>query len=954
VTSEWEQSLGSLLSPDPDLSGAPLGIELTLATEPLLSRVRGPAPGPTIFAKVVRQGRNGWVGGGLSWGKLDPYGYDSSHVRLLQQMYALYRSQEPVYFRDDRMIDLSRFDSRHLWTFLDEARGAGVRLVHARKFLGDVDPYREARICLDARSTDDLVVTPCVQVEGVTDAVPLRFLGDGHGIVYVSRAERDAAGDHEDCRIGLAKLAQQAPEPLRDMILMDRQLVIPARERPRFVDRYYPKLRHLAEIVSSDGSFTPPAISEPRLVLNASYLDEHELELVWEWAYEIGPKQVRASLDAEPDAYRDLAKESAILADLTVDPVNTNLHGVETMQFTTEVLPLLEDQVQIEIAGEPAEYREAGDSVQIGISANDIPGQTDWFDLGVHITVEGRTIPFMDVFLALSKDKPYLLLPDGAYFSLQKPELRALHKLIIEARALLDQPTDSLKISRFQAGLWDELVNIGVVEHQAREWRRQVHGLLTLEQTSSVDVPEMVDAQLRPYQVTGFQWLTFLWENKLGGVLADDMGLGKTLQTLALVCHARETTDLPFLVVAPTSVVSNWEAEAARFTPGLKVASISDTMRRRRQDIGETAAGADVVVTSYTLLRLDFEAYAKLPWAGLVLDEAQVVKNHQSKVYQCARRLPAAFKLAITGTPMENNLMELWSLLSITAPGLFPDPVRFQQYYARRIERVGDPGLLGQLRRRVRPLVKRRTKEQVASDLPAKQEQILEVELHPRHRKVYQTHLQRERQRVLGMVDDMNKNRFTIFRSLTMLRQLSLHPALVDEQYGDLPSAKVEALLEQLRDVVDGGHRALVFSQFTSFLDIVRTQLDAAGIPYSYLDGSTRNRGKVIAGFKEGAAPVFLISLKAGGFGLNLTEADYCFLLDPWWNPATEAQAVDRTHRIGQSRNVMVYRLIAKDTIEEKVMALKEKKAALFASVMDDGEVFGSALSADDIRMLFG
>jgi superfamily II DNA or RNA helicase len=951
VTSEWEQSLGPLLSPGPDLSGAPLGIELTLATEPLLSRVRGPAPGPTIFAKVVRQGRNGWVSSGLSWGKLGPHGYDSAHVRLLQQMYALYRSQEPVYFRDDRMVDLSRFDSRHLWTFLDEAREIGVRLVHAKKWLGDVSAYGYARICLDARSDDDLVVTPCVQVEGAADAVPLRFIGDGHGIVYVSRTELDAAEDHEDCRIGLAKLTQQAPEPLRDMILTDRHLVIPARERKRFVDRYYPKLRHLAEIVSSDGSFTPPAISEPRLVLNASYLDEHDLELVWEWAYEIGPKQVRAPLGAEPEAYRDLAKESAILAGLTVDPANVNLHGVETMQFTTEVLPLLEDQIEIEISGVPADYREAGDSVQIGVSANEIPGQNDWFDLGVSITVEGRTIPFMDVFLALTKDKPYLLLPDGAYFSLQKPELRALHKLIIEARALLDQPTESLKISRFQAGLWDELVNVGVVEHQARAWRRQVHGLLTLEEAEQVDVPEMLDAQLRPYQVTGFQWLAFLWENKLGGVLADDMGLGKTLQALALICHAK--ADVPFLVVAPTSVVSNWETEAARFAPGLKVASISDTMRRRQQNLGETAAGADVVVTSYTLLRLDFEAYAKLPWAGLVLDEAQVVKNHQSKVYQCARRLPAAFKLAITGTPMENNLMELWSLLSITAPGLFPDPVRFQQYYARRIERVGDPGLLAQLRRRVRPLVRRRTKEQVAADLPAKQEQILEVELHPRHRKVYQTHLQRERQRVLGMVDDMNKNRFTIFRSLTMLRQLSLHPALLDEKYRDLPSAKVEALLEQLRDVVEGGHRALVFSQFTSFLEIVRAQLDAADIPYSYLDGSTRNRGKVVGDFKAGAAPVFLISLKAGGFGLNLTEADYCFLLDPWWNPATEAQAVDRTHRIGQSRNVMVYRLIAKDTIEEKVVALKEKKAALFASVMDDGELFGSALDADDIRMLF-
>jgi SNF2 family DNA or RNA helicase len=383
------------------------------------------------------------------------------------------------------------------------------------------------------------------------------------------------------------------------------------------------------------------------------------------------------------------------------------------------------------------------------------------------------------------------------------------------------------------------------------------------------------------------------------------------------------------------------------------VVAISDTIARRGQALSEITAGADAVVTSYTLLRMDFAAYAEMAWSGLILDEAQFAKNHQSKIYQCARRLPAPFKIAITGTPMENNLMELWSLLSITAPGLFPNPTRFREYYARPIEKQGQAELLAQLRRRIKPLVRRRTKDQVASELPAKQEQVLEVDLHPQHRKLYQTHLQRERQKVLGLIDDINTNRFTILRSLTLLRQLSLHAGLVDDADRDMPCSKIDALLEQLRDVTDGGHRALVFSQFTGFLGLVRGQLDAAGIQYCYLDGKTRNRGTVLRRFKDGAAPVFLISLKAGGFGLNLTEADYCFLLDPWWNPATEAQAVDRTHRIGQTRNVMVYRLIASGTIEEKVMALKARKAELFSSVIDGGNVFGSTLDADDIRGLF-
>ena len=347
-----------------------------------------------------------------------------------------------------------------------------------------------------------------------------------------------------------------------------------------------------------------------------------------------------------------------------------------------------------------------------------------------------------------------------------------------------------------------------------------------------------------------------------------------------------------------------------------------------------------MVVTTYTLFRLESDAYRTVAWAGLILDEAQYVKNHQAKTYRCVRELAAPFKLAITGTPMENNLMELWSLLSITAPGLFPDPKRFAEQYARPIERGGDAERLARLRRRIKPLLKRRTKELVAADLPAKQEQTLDVDLHPRHRKLYDTHLQRERQKVLGLIDDFDRNRFTILRSITLLRQLSLHAGLVDDDHDAVPCAKLGALVEQLEDIVGGGHRALVFSQFTGFLAKARERLDAEGIGYCYLDGRTRRRDRVLERFKDGEDPVFLISLKAGGFGLNLTEADYCFLLDPWWNPATEAQAIDRTHRIGQTRPVMVYRTIARDTIEEKVVALARRKAALFSGVMDEGDLF--------------
>ncbi|HEY0803785.1 MAG TPA: SNF2-related protein, partial [Pseudonocardiaceae bacterium] len=545
---------------------------------------------------------------------------------------------------DDKSIDLTAFESPLLWPMLDEADAIGLTLVHSRKRLGPLEKYGSAELCLDVTRDEGsgaLTIDALLRVAGTRlDAGAIGFIGStGHGVVYLDRAEVRASPDHTNWRLRLAKLVRPVPSTLRRMAVDNRRLEIPATEDHRFRDDYYPRLRHTATVISSDESFAPPAISAPTLVFHVAYGDGHELQTGWDWAYQVGEERRRAPLGTgeSEDGYRDLDAEHEILANLDVpfdhidltraDPTRSpsaRFRGIDTMRLTTELLPLLADRpgIDVEVTGDAADYREASDTLRIAVSTDAVADDRDWFDLGVTVTVEGHDVPFTDLFVALAAGQSHLLLADGAYFSLDKPELRSLRTLIEEARALHDWAGDSLRISRFQAGLWDELTELGIVHHQATAWQRQVQGLLAIDSLAPTPVPSTLDATLRPYQVDGFRWLAFLWECQLGGILADDMGLGKTLQTLALICHA-QPADAPFLIVAPTSVVSNWATESARFAPGLRVVALSDTVRRRGQALSESIAGADVVVTSYTLFRLDFDAYAELPWSGLVLDEAQ-------------------------------------------------------------------------------------------------------------------------------------------------------------------------------------------------------------------------------------------------------------------------------------------------------------------------------------------
>lgn len=1003
---DWRRALAAFTATPTDLSAASAetdaasassgGRRPTVATRPLALQFelrrrvpkrpgewQGPRDEPARRAAsvdrlavrpVTRGARGGWIKAGLTWQNIayqaSAGGFDPAQSRWFAQ-FALLKGASPGVYQTfgSEWITLDEFESPLLWPLLEEAGRLGIALAGS-----DATPSvvvrAAASVVLDASldAGDDLVLEPRVVIgDTVRPAEHVRAI-TGHGLY---RFDFDAG------TLELAPLAAPLAPAERAAVEQTRTVRVPAAEVPEFLRGHYHALSGSIMVVSRDGSFTPPPAPPATLVLDARFEPGDVLRLDWRWEHADGrttrvDASVAASAD-DPDLDDDLfARVADALGWVPIDAII--LRGADAAEFAVERMPRLErlaerGPLRIDVRGTRPDYRKAEGPPELRVTMVESP-KTDWFDLGVVVTVDGRPVPFQPLFKALVKGRRRLLLVDKTYLSLTQPVFQPLRDLIEEAGTLAEWETGTLPIHRSRTGLWVDFEDLADVSEPAVAWRRLVAGL---EHGSVEELPPPVGLALplRPYQLAGFRWLAFLWANRLGGVLADDMGLGKTAQTLALIQHAVSVVEErpaapvgPFLVVAPTSVASNWVREAARFTPGLRVATVTATEAKRRGRIADAAASADIVVTTYAVLRLEAAAFAALEWGGLVLDEAQFVKNAATKVHEAARGIRAPFRLAVTGTPIENDVGELWAILHIVAPGLFPSRRAFDERYRRPIEQDRNVERRERLRRRIRPLILRRTKEHVTPELPPKQEQVLEVELAPKHRRLYDATLQRERQKLLGLVDDLDRQRFIVYRSLTLLRMLALDAALIDDtRYAGYPSAKLDALFEQLDDVLAEGHRALVFSQFTSFLGRATARLDAAGVPYAYLDGSTpaRRRDAEVERFRRGEASVFLISLKAGGFGLNLTEADYVFLLDPWWNPASEAQAVDRAHRIGQAKQVMVYRLVAADTIEEKVMALKARKGELVASILDAGSDAASpgsgtgaaeALTADDLREL--
>ncbi|HEY9900664.1 MAG TPA: SNF2-related protein [Pantanalinema sp.] len=625
--------------------------------------------------------------------------------------------------------------------------------------------------------------------------------------------------------------------------------------------------------------------------------------------------------------------------------------GDAALGFLMEGVPALID-AGWEVFGEErlSSFRVDRRRLSVGVA---IATGTDWFDLETVLSLEDEVLPGASLRDALRANSRYIRLGSGAYARLPE-EWLARQKGLSDALgvdALIDGQVLRQRLLRHQALLADEVLQAADARRADPDWSAFVELLRDFSQVAEVPVPETFHGELREYQRRGLDYLSFLADNGLNGILADDMGLGKTIQAIALLLREKAAgRQGPTLLVAPTSVVFNWEQELSRFAPDLKRLVLHGSGRR---DLFEEIASADVVITSYSLLRRDFDVLSQQAFHYVILDEAQNIKNPRSQAAKFACRLSARHRLCLTGTPIENNLLELWSLFQFLMPGYLGSEKRFRRLYLST-----EPGARDQrsdsLRRLTRPFILRRLKQEVATDLPPRSEMVTYCELGSEQRQFYDSLLSSIRQEVLGTVDRVGlaKSRFNVLEGLLRLRQACCDPQMVSARAAEIPSAKVELFVELVKQVVEEGHRVLVFSQFVKVLKILEKRLLAEGITYSYLDGQTKDRLERVERFNAGDTPVFLISLKAGGTGLNLTGADYVIHFDPWWNPAVEDQATDRAHRIGQTRHVFAYKLIAKDTVEEKVLALQQRKRQMVRDILG-GEEMVRALSREDLEYLF-
>ena len=757
--------------------------------------------------------------------------------------------------------------------------------------------------------------------------------------------------------------------------LTNEPLAVPQEELSEFLDRVWCKLPSASlygqeDFLARMEPFFVPATYNPKL-----YLDEEGslLTLHIQNVYETihgeyilsgpNPDLQTGSYSYEGRTYlvRRMQEEEAILTNLLLEikfqPRNAQvwfLEPEEAINFLLDVYPSLVEKYRVygESALSRYKVRLSKPEISASVSSDD---KEKWFNLDIEIQYDGQSVALETIWKAWTQGKRYVQLKDGSYSSLPESWLeRISHKL--QALGLDPDKPPKDKFAQFEAPVLDSLLDDLPEATTDGFWdtlREKIH---TFKEIEALPAPNGLNATLRNYQLQGLAYLNFLREYHFGGILADEMGLGKTVQTLSFLQHMLEKGITgPNLIVVPTSVLPNWEREAKKFVPGLKTLTIYGT---RRDAMFKEITSSDIVLTTYALLRRDLEDLEKHEFNTIILDEAQNIKNPNTITARSVRRIKAEMRLCLSGTPIENNLFELWSLFEFLMPGFLGAQHSFKKSVVKPIK-DGDDETLSFLRTRVRPFILRRTKSEVAKDLPPKIENTYFCGLTDEQAELYAMLAKKLRGQVMDNVEKngIAKSQMSILDALLKLRQICCHPRLLKLDLPgvstNLPSGKFDAFKDMVTDIVEEGHRVLVFSQFVQMLQIIRSWLQITNMPFCYLDGTSKDRFAQVDMFNNSPdIPIFLISLKAGGTGLNLTSADYVIHYDPWWNPAVENQATDRTHRIGQTRQVFSYKLICQNTVEEKILSLQASKKGIADSIIPGAEAWKS-ISHEDLEMLF-
>jgi len=758
--------------------------------------------------------------------------------------------------------------------------------------------------------------------------------------------------------------------PLFSMFLEAPQLYIPAEDETEFLESYY---LHLAQMVDLGGDAVEWQTVQP-MPEKRIYLTDENRELTAELKFAYGEHEVPYDtrfptqiLRREPSSWtltniqRKPEFEEAAFQELNAKEfglkraVGNGDDGkfflrarIRPLDFLMRYIPRLAAR-GFEIYGEEKLTSVRVNRSRPTISLN-VSSGIDWFDVHTTVNFGDIQVSLKEIRRAMQRHERYVKLADGTLGEIPADWLERFQHLFVLGR----ESGDSLRLENHHLSLLDQILQ-EVDQSQVDEvFTQRVNRLRNFSGITSQELPQGFMGEFRPYQKTGYDWLHFLHEFKFGGCLADDMGLGKTVQVLVFLLSLRERkeTEKADLIVLPRSLLINWQRETAKFTPGLKILEYHGNMRDKDTSLFDDY---DLVVTTYGVMMRDINALRKYQFHYVVLDESQAIKNPSAQTSKAARALRSEHRLVMTGTPVENSTFELWSQFAFLNPGLLGSLEYFKREFSTPIEKKTDQKKADILRRIVYPFILRRSKGQVAPELPPRTERILYSDMATAQRKLYNRTRDYFRGMLMGIIETegVNDARMKVLEGLLRLRQICNHPAMVEREFRG-SSAKFDLLLETLETLQSEGHKALIFSQFVEMLKIVSKELDARSIPYAYLDGRTNNRQERVDNFQNDPdIPFFLISLKAGGVGLNLTAADYVIHIDPWWNPAVEMQATDRTHRIGQEKPVFVYKMIVRESVEEKILQLQDSKRELVDQLISSDGSFLKSLTEDDVKILF-